>query len=65
MKYKKISYIYIVFLLSVHPDNKYIRMKNVDHRLWIIFVKCIHFESKYVNLMVYILRPDIFIVMTD
>ena len=22
-----------VFLLSVHPDNKYIKTKNVDHRL--------------------------------
>ena len=59
------SYIYTVFLLSVRPDNKYIRTKNVDHRLWRSFDKCIHFESKYVNLVVRILRPDIFIVRTD
>ena len=58
-------YIYTVFLLSVRPDNKYIRTKNMDHRLWRSFDKRIHFESKYVNLVVHILRHDIFIVRTN
>ena len=58
-------HIYIDFLLSIRTDNKYIRTKNVDHRLWRSLDKCIHFESKYVNLVVYILHPDIFIVMTN
>ena len=50
-----------MFLLSVRPDIKYIKTKNVDHRLWKSFDKCIHFESKYVNLMVHILCFDIFL----
>ena len=46
-------YIYIsVFLLSVRPNNKDIKTKNVDHLLWRNFDKCIYFDAKYVNLMV-------------
>ena len=63
--YMLFIYIYIVFLLSVRPNNKYIKTKNVDYRLWRSFDECIHFGSKYVNLIVHIFCPDIFYIKTN